>query len=179
MSDTLATDERRREILVGLAVATGGLLLLVAALLIPEPVRQSPGFGPKVLPTIVAGGLVLCGILLTLSAWRGKDESAGLGDDLLGEHDAEEVEDILDLDEPPVPWLNLGAVVAMLVVYAFLYIPLGFILATTLFLFGLTTWVHPAKWVRNLVFAVLVPAGVYLLFTEVLSVRLPSGILPF
>lgn len=175
----LTPEARRREARVGLAVAAGGLVLLIAALLIADPVRQSPGLGPKVLPVVISGGLVLCGILLAVAALRGKDVSAGLGDDLLGEHDAEEIEEILEMDEPPVPWRNLAVVVLSMIAYAFIYIPLGFILSTATFLMAVTTWIHPARWLRNLIFAIAVPVGVYFLFTEVLSVNLPSGILPF
>ncbi|MFL0459683.1 tripartite tricarboxylate transporter TctB family protein [Kytococcus sedentarius] len=174
-----AHQARRREVLVGLTVLVAGLLLLVAALQIAEPARQSPGFGPRVLPLAVSSGLVICGALLVWGALRGRDPRAGLGDDLLGEEDGDRVEEVLDWDEPPVPWTGLAVVVGSLVLYAVLFIPLGFIASTLIFLMALTTWIHPGAWLRNLIFAVVVPIGVYFLFTEVLAVKLPSGILPF
>ena len=106
-----AHQARRREVLVGLTVLVAGLLLLVAALQIAEPARQSPGFGPRVLPLAVSSGLVICGALLVWGALRGRDPRAGLGDDLLGEEDGDRVEEVLDWDEPPVPWTGLAVVV--------------------------------------------------------------------
>lgn len=170
---TVAT-RRRTERLAGAAVAAAGALLLVAAFAIPEPVRQSPGLGPRVLPLVVSVGLLLCGVLLVLTATRRHDE--GVEEALLRE-DEDAVMGLLDPDEPPVPVRGLLVVLALLVVYAVAFIPLGFVLSTTLFLGTVTTFVDPRRWIRNWVFAAALSGAVYLLFTEVLAVVLPAGLL--
>lgn len=67
---------------------------------------------------------------------------------------------------------------ANLVVYAFLAIPLGYIIATTLsFVLGARV-LGSRRWVRDLLIAVPLSVGVYFGFTELLSIRLPLGVLP-
>lgn len=177
MSRALTNAERRRELLTSLGVIVGGGVLLLASFAIPTPARTSPGLGPSVLPMLVSAGLIVCGLLLAVTAWRGKDPASGIEDDLLAPDDADELEELLHEEPQPVPWLNLGVILALMVVYALTFIPVGFIASTTLFLFALTTYVHPARWLRNLIFAALVAVGVYFLFRDGLSVPLPAGIL--
>jgi putative tricarboxylic transport membrane protein len=170
-----AAARRRTERLAGAAVALAGLVLLVASLLIPEPARQSPGMGPRVLPSLVSVGLLVAGVLLVLTASRRADE--GLEDTILADEDQDEFRALLDPDEPPVPWRGLIVVVGMLVAYAVLFFPLGFVLSTTLFLGAVTTYADPRRWVRNWVFAAALAVVVYLLFTRMLAVVLPAGLL--
>lgn len=169
------TDHGRRDVLAGVVVACAGAVLLVGALLIPEPQRSSPGLGPQMLPLLVSALLVLSGLVLAFQGRRGR-ESAGIEDDILAPVLAERVEDLIDPDEPAVPLRPLAVVVALFAGYVVVFIPLGFLLSTSLFLFAVTTFVHPAKWLRNAVYAVVFSVAVYLLFTEVLLVSLPAGL---
>lgn len=166
---------RRTERLAGVAVALAGVVLLVATLMIPEPARQSPGLGPRMLPGMVSVGLLVCGVVLALTASRRTDE--GIEDTLLDDQAEEELHLLAEADDAPVPLRSFGVVLALLVGYAVLFIPLGFVLSTTLFLGGVTTYVDPRRWLRNWVFAAVLSGGVYLLFTRVLLVVLPSGVL--
>lgn len=176
MSEVTTGSSRRREALTGVCVAAGGLVLLLATFAIEEPPRVSPGLGPSVLPFVVSAGLILCGGLLTLSAARGRGQSPGLEDDVLGE-DADDLDDLLGDAPTPIAWRNLGVIVALMVGYAFAFVPLGFIASTALFLFAVTTFVDPTRWLRNAIFGAVIGVGVYYLFVEALAVRLPSGIL--
>jgi putative tricarboxylic transport membrane protein len=66
---------------------------------------------------------------------------------------------------------------ADLVGYAFLVIPLGYIIATAIaFLVGARI-LGSRRWVRDVLVAVPLAVGVYFGFTELLSIRLPAGIL--
>lgn len=168
----LTTAERRKEILSGAGVSAGGLFLLIASFRIAEPARSSPGLGPSVLPTVVSAGLILCGLILILTALRGKDTNQGVEAELLSEEEADLIE-----EQESVPWLNFGVILGLMVLYAMVFIPLGFILSTTIFLTAVTTFVHPATWLRNLIFAAALSTGAFYLFREVLSVILPAGVL--
>lgn len=170
-----ATSRRRTERLAGAAVALAGVVLLVASVTIPEPARQSPGMGPRVLPTLVSIGLMVAGALLVLTASRRANE--GLEDTILADEDQDDFRALLDPEEPPVPWRGLLVVVGLLVAYAYLFFPLGFVLSTTLFLGAVTTYADPRRWVRNWLFAAALAGVVYLLFTRMLAVVLPAGLL--
>jgi len=67
--------------------------------------------------------------------------------------------------------------VAGLIGYAFLLMPLGYLIVTFLFVFFMFTMMQPQKWRMDLVFAALVAAASFVLFDTLLSVRLPPGIL--
>lgn len=177
MRQTLSDAGQRRELLSGLGVVLGGLVLLLSSFAIATPVRTSPGLGPQALPALVSAGIIACGLLLTLSAVRGKDPNQGIEEQILGEAESADLEELLHEAPEPIPWGNLGVVLVLLVLYAATFIPLGFILSTTAFLFAMTTYIHPAKWLRNLLFAVLLSVSVFFLFRDALSVSLPVGLL--
>ena len=56
--------------------------------------------------------------------------------------------------------------------------PLGFIVATTIYLFGMMAWFNRGKWVANVLTSSLFSIGTYVLFVK-LDVSLPKGVLPF
>ena len=64
-----------------------------------------------------------------------------------------------------------------LIVYAFLLMPLGYLITTFLFVFFMFNMMQPQKWRMDLVFAALVAAASFVVFDTLLSVRLPPGIL--
>src|SRR5688572_5819378 len=78
--------------------------------------------------------------------------------------------------------LGMYVVVAGVVVWTFLYFlvfeRLGFVIATTIYLLGLTAYFHPRKWLTNGLTSVGFCVGSYLMF-QVLGVNLARGILPF
>jgi putative tricarboxylic transport membrane protein len=75
------------------------------------------------------------------------------------------------------------AVVAAVAVWTFLYFlvfePLGYVIATSLYLLALMAYFNRGKWVANVLTAVLFSLGSYLMFVKLLGVSLAPGILPF
>ncbi len=71
-------------------------------------------------------------------------------------------------------WLPFGLVLASLVAYAYLIVPLGFILTTTLEM-TLLSVLFGARWWQGLGGALAFTLVVYFLFTEGLGVTLPAG----
>ncbi len=71
--------------------------------------------------------------------------------------------------------------VALLVVlfgaYIFMLPYLGMLLSTGVFMFLVLQGINGSAWGKNLVYAVLAPGGVYLLFEVFLKTGLPTGIL--
>jgi putative tricarboxylic transport membrane protein len=62
--------------------------------------------------------------------------------------------------------------------YYLAFEPLGFIVATSVYLLPMMAWFNRGKWLVNIVSAVLFSGFTYLLFVK-LEVNLPKGILPF
>lgn len=166
----------RGDVLAGLVVVAAGLVLLVMALNIEPAVRPAPGIGPSTLPTALAGLLVLSGLALAGLGLRGRPVR-GIEAEVLGEHDADLFEELVFPEEPPIPWARLALHVALFVGYALVFIPLGYILSTALYLSITVTLIDRAAWKRNLTFAVLFGVIVYFGFTELLKVQLPPGVL--
>jgi len=71
-------------------------------------------------------------------------------------------------------WLPFGLVLTSIVAYAYLIVPLGFILTTTLEM-TLLSMLFGARWWHGLLGALAFTLVVYFLFTEGLGVPLPAG----
>ena len=79
------------------------------------------------------------------------------------------------------PGQSAYLIVAGVAVWTFLYFlvfeKLGFVIATTIYLFALTSYFNYGKWITNGLTSVLFCAGSYFMF-QVLGVNLARGILP-
>lgn len=71
-------------------------------------------------------------------------------------------------------WLSLGLVLGSLVAYAYLLVPLGFIVVTTLEM-TLLAVLFGARWWQGLAAGLAFSLVVYFLFTAGLNVPLPAG----
>ena len=121
--------------------------------------------GPRFFPLVVAVGLLVFGTLFLISTTLRRDR-------YLGEKAAAE--------GVATDWSTTGLIAAILVVYAFLLDPLGYIVATAL-LFPAAAYVLGSrgrrKVLRNLAIGVVLGVVVFFSFTELLGVRLPDGLL--
>ncbi|MBO1436821.1 tripartite tricarboxylate transporter TctB family protein [Meiothermus sp. CFH 77666] len=133
----------------------GALVLLLALGYAIEASRMQVGFlsdplGPRPFPYIIA---VLVGISALWLLFRPDPEP----------------------DWPPRRfWPVLGLVLLSLVAYAYLIVPLGFIVTTTLEM-TLLAVLFGARWWQGLGGALAFTLAVYLLFTQGLGVTLPVG----
>lgn len=133
--------------------------------------------GPRLFPYLIGGLLVLGAILLLFEARPSREGTAGV------EAPAEQPPEG-DRETPngnktrQVPLLIAG-----LAAWTFLYIlgfeRLGYVVSTTIFLFGLTLYFHPRRWLVNSAISLLLPASVYFVFHHLLNVNLPAGLLSF
>ncbi|MHA6345359.1 tripartite tricarboxylate transporter TctB family protein [Roseivivax sp. CAU 1761] len=74
-------------------------------------------------------------------------------------------------------WLDVAALVALALGYGVLLRLLGGFPATVIFLGFALTYFNRGRHLRNALIAVLVPAGVYLLFDRVLNASMPPALL--
>ena len=79
----------------------------------------------------------------------------------------------------PDSWKRVLATFLALIAYNLLLNPLGFTLATFLFVGFLVRFVFPQTWTRTWVVAVLSALGARLLFVNLLETQLPKGLLGF
>ena len=73
-------------------------------------------------------------------------------------------------------WLPLVGCVVILTIYAALFEPLGFVLASLIFGMAMAR-LYEGTWIASVVSGVVLAIGLYLLFDKALAVPLPLGIL--
>lgn len=139
-------------------IFAGTLLLItlaygfIAFTLIKAPFQYDP-IGPEGWPQILAIVAVICLIMLLIRP------------DV----------DSLDTDRPT--WIKLASASAMLLAYAELYEPLGFIIATALFA-TLMARLLGATWGRSAAFGTTIGVAGYLVCAGLMGLNLPAGRLP-
>ncbi|MBR1267917.1 tripartite tricarboxylate transporter TctB family protein [Bradyrhizobium sp. AUGA SZCCT0222] len=144
---------------LGAAAAYGGWLL--------PPVPGQP-VGPNIFPLVIGSGLALCGLAIALGIGR----------------TFEEEEEIVPLEagqaRPPTGKLyGLRALLppALLLFYVAAADRLGFIITAALIVF-VTSSALGARWKLSLPLAVMAPIVIHLIFSKLLRVPLPAGLLP-
>lgn len=151
---------------LGTRIAAAAIVLGAAVVLVDAVrISRAGGFGPQqpgFFPLIVGIGLVLFGLAFLL-------RTTALPDPVLLEQAAQE--------HGRTHWRTLWSVIAVLVLYALLLKPLGYVLATATFFVVVARLAGSHQPLRDVVVAVLFSAAVYLGFTELLGVRLPAGVL--
>lgn len=151
----------QRDVLAGAVTAVAGLILFTTARTITSLPGDTEVIGPATFPTISSVILVIAGLALCLNGFRGP--GSGDGDGSIG--------------EAPLPWPRLVVMIGAFVGYCAAFLPLGFLISTTAYLASVSCVIDRTRWRRNLVFAVGFSAAVYLVFTRLLAVELPDGVL--
>lgn len=142
-----------------------GLVLLVLAVVIFfDAQRLAPGsmygVGPGVAPTMIAGGLVVLGLLTVLAAWHPRAADEG---------EAEEGGGPIDTAAVVVIMASLAALIALMTLGG------GFILACAI-LFAGTAWAFGRRApVADVVIGLVLALIIYAVFTRALTLNLPEG----
>lgn len=145
----------------GVAVIGLGIICLVGA----GQVRTPGGYTAvpaNVMPAVVGIGLAALGGLLLLRATVRPDL----------EHASR-----IALEATATHWPTTGLALGGLVVYALLLGPLGYVVATGLFVPAEARVLGSRALPRDIVIGIAIGFVVYLGFTQVLGVRLPPGVL--
>lgn len=132
------------------------------ATLIVVPTMGDP-IGPRTFPYLLSGALILTAVLLILEHVRLRHSDAASED-----QDGEE--------KPKIEPIAIVAV-ALFVGYLLAFRPLGFILASALFLTAFLMITNRGKWVVNVAVAVVLPIVFYLVLGRLFGAQLPRGIL--
>jgi putative tricarboxylic transport membrane protein len=135
---------------------------LYATTLIPSLEIGDP-LGPKAFPRLLGIALLLSAGLLFLEIWRERGSRPKAG---------------ASRDWPPGIVLVIAGVTVWTALYYVAFQPLGYIVATTLYLLGLVAWFNRGKWLANVLSVVLFAMLSYVMFVK-LDVNLPRGMGPF
>jgi putative tricarboxylic transport membrane protein len=131
--------------------------------------RIGDPLGPKAFPALVGGGLILAALLLLLETWK---KRRTVGSAAVAPRPAAE-----KTDDRHVALL-LAGMVAWTALYYFWFERLGYLIATPLFILGLLSYFNRRRHATNVAVAAGFTIVVYLLFSTLLGVPLPSGPLP-
>lgn len=129
--------------------------------------------GPRTFPLLIGWMMLAVSVVLVWQRMRtvAAEASAAAPDPQLGLVPLEA--DETSISDWPAVWSVLGS----LLILFLLLEPLGFVAALALFLFGLSTLFGPRRWLLNLVISVAFSTFFYYLFTRVLEIPLPNGVL--
>ena len=126
--------------------------------------KESASIGADFLPKIVSVILFVFSVILAVRGWR----FARSGE--------------MAPEEYPSNTRGVLIMLTALVVYAYVFKPLGFVLSTVPFLFlsiVLMSKKEETNYLKFSVITVVAVLAIYLIFTRVFSIRLPRGILTF
>lgn len=161
-----------------------GVIALAAVYLymdmrLPE-VRLSDPLGPKAFPALVGVGLIASALVLLLEG-RSKARLT-VTPPMSAKPVAEPAVKAFSADATPESKSHaviLIAMVAWTALYYFTFERVGYLLATSVFLFGLLTYFNRKRLKTNLAIALGVTVVFDLLFSQLLGVPMPTGFLPF
>jgi len=149
------------DVVLAIGVIAGALIYLYADASLPL-MRIGDPLGPKAFPALIGCGLLISALLLLYEAWQKHRTAAATS-------------------HHRVDLRQIGILCAMIVwtaIYYSAFEPVGYIISTLVFLFGLLSFFHRGHLRTNLAIAIGFTACVDLLFSQGLGVPLPTGLLP-
>ncbi len=112
--------------------------------------RLGPGFFPRIVGTSMVL-LTLWTLMDALRAMRGTEDNSGR-------------------------WRDLGALMALVLLYAVMLRVFGGFVATVIYLALTLTVINPRKHLQNAILSVVVPIGIYGLFDKLLNASMPPAL---
>lgn len=121
--------------------------------------------GPKAFPRLLVIALVITAGVFLLEMIRGR---RGPGADV-------PKTDVTDR----ISYLVVGGMTLWTFLYFRFFEPLGYVVATSIYLLVLVCYFHKGPWLTRILVPPLFAVGSYLVFTKLLGVNLARGFLPF
>ena len=153
----------RAELGVALLLGVVGTVVVLDALRLDVPYSLSDPVGPRAVPMIVGGMLLVCAVALAVDVMRG------------GHGEAEEGEDV-DLTAP-TEWRVVVPLLAAFIANVLLIDVLGWVISGAILFYGSALALGSRHYVRALVIAVALSLITFYGFAIGLGVGLPAGIL--
>ncbi|HTD91626.1 MAG TPA: tripartite tricarboxylate transporter TctB family protein [Burkholderiales bacterium] len=123
--------------------------------------------GPKAFPRLLGGGLLITAVMLLLEMIKERKSAPASA-----EPEAKGTTDTTSYK------IIAGVIVATGIYFA-LFEPLGYAVATSLFLLVMTAYFNKGRWWTNVLTSVGYSFISYYMFTTLLGVNLPRGVAPF
>jgi putative tricarboxylic transport membrane protein len=163
-SPTLASRLKgRSELGVALLLGAAGALVIADAARIVTPYSQSDPVGPKTLPFIVGGLLLVCAVLLAVNVLRG------------GQGEAEGGEDV-DLTHP-ADWKTVLPLVGAFIASILLIDWAGWVISGTVLFWGSVWALGGRNYLRDGLISVALSLLTFYGFYLGLGINLPAGLL--
>lgn len=140
-----------------------GIIVLIDAAGINVPYSQADPVGPRTLPYIVGGLLLICAVLLTVNVLKG------------GQGEAEGGEDV-DLTHPS-DWRTILFLLAFFTLNIILIDYTGWVISGTILFWGSVWSLGSRHYVRDGIISLLLAIGTFYGFYIGLGIRLPAGLL--
>ncbi|HEY9869644.1 MAG TPA: tripartite tricarboxylate transporter TctB family protein, partial [Candidatus Obscuribacterales bacterium] len=129
--------------------------------------------GARTFPLLIGFLMLAVSVVLAWQRWRARYPEASAAHEQSQAGVIPLEEDETSIGDWPAVWTVLVALVALFLLFE----PLGFIAAVGLFLFVLSTLFAPSRWMFHLVISIGFSGFFYYLFTRILEIPLPKGIL--
>jgi len=158
---------KREDRVASVIVALFSVTYLVASFYIKKPVYHQQ-LGPDGFPKAVGFLMTALSIIYMVQAFlvgikEDEARAAAIGAE-------EKVEEKANL-------VKMGTIVLVMMAYAALFTVLGYAISTFLAFFGGLMVLDRKKWLRDLIIAFIASFGLYFVFSLVLRVELPAGLL--
>ena len=153
----------RSELGVALLLGAAGVVVLLDAIALVTPYSQSDPVGPKTVPYLVAGLLIVCAVMLAINVLRG------------GQGEAEGGEDV-DLTHP-ADWKTVLPLVGAFVANILLIDLAGWVISGTVLFWGSAWALGSRHYVRDGIIALLLSLLTFYGFYLGLGIALPAGLL--
>ncbi|WP_285247247.1 tripartite tricarboxylate transporter TctB family protein [Pseudarthrobacter sp. efr-133-R2A-89] len=153
----------RSELGVALLLGAAGVLVFLDANGLATPYSKSDPVGPKTVPFIVAGMLVVCAVVLALNVLRG------------GKGEAEAGEDV-DLTHP-ADWKTVLPLAGAFVLNILLIDWAGWVISGTVLFWGSVLALGSRRYVRDGLISVALSLLTFYGFYLGLGIALPAGLL--
>ncbi|UXM92332.1 tripartite tricarboxylate transporter TctB family protein [Paenarthrobacter sp. JL.01a] len=163
MSSAVTGLKGRAELGVALLLGVVGVLVFLDANGLVTPYSKSDPVGPKTVPFIVAGILLVCAVMLAINVLRG------------GKGEAEEGEDV-DLTHP-ADWKTILPLAGAFLLNILLIDWAGWVISGTILFWGSVLALGSRRYIRDGIISVALSLLTFYGFYLGLGIALPAGLL--
>ena len=144
----------------GIFVTLLGGAYLIATKMLPE-VQAGDAIGPTLFPFIIGTCTLICGVALIIQDFTAKDRP----------HFS------FKFVEDKEVWIKIGVCAALGIAYGEFLEPLGYVIATALFMMGASCLINKGHMKQNVLISLSFSLITYIVFATLLELSLPRGLL--